>query len=103
MVDNDAQFLSTYVKRSWLFSSSLTKTIFYWYSTLLVNSMLSWNDMQSKFHDQFYKTKSKVAMRDLVKVVHEPGELIKKYVTRLRIERTKCSIVMSKKDNVKLV
>jgi hypothetical protein len=37
-----------------LFSLSLTGTAFAWYATLPPNSILSWGDLEQKFHDHFF-------------------------------------------------
>jgi hypothetical protein len=37
-----------------LFSLSLTGTVFAWYATLPPNSILSWGDLEQKFHDHFF-------------------------------------------------
>lgn len=42
-------------------------------------------------------------MRDLAKIVQEPGELVERCVARFRIVKTKCSTVMIEKDCLRLV
>jgi hypothetical protein len=37
-----------------LFSLSLTGTAFTWYATLPPKSILSWGDLEQKFHDHFF-------------------------------------------------
>lgn len=69
-----------------LFNFSLTKTAFLWYSTLLGNSIMSWNDTESKFHKQFYRIEPKVTIGDLAKVVQELRESVERYMAMFRIE-----------------
>jgi hypothetical protein len=37
-----------------LFSLSLTGTAFAWYTALPPNSINSWNELESKFHEHFF-------------------------------------------------
>jgi hypothetical protein len=40
--------------RAHLFSLSFTGTSFAWYATLPPNSINSWNDLESKFHEHLF-------------------------------------------------
>lgn len=59
--------------------------------------------METKFHDQFYRTEPKITIGDLAKVVQESGKSVERYMARFRTERTKYATVMSKRDCVKFV
>lgn len=59
--------------------------------------------MESKFHKQSYRTKPEIIIGDMAKIIQEPKKLIEKYVARFRTVRTKCTIVMTEMDYVKLV
>jgi hypothetical protein len=50
-----------------LFSLSLTGTAFAWYATLSPNSINSWNNLESKFHEHFFSEGYELGLADLVK------------------------------------
>jgi hypothetical protein len=49
-----------------LFSLSLTGTAFAWYATLPPNSILSWRDLEQKFHEYFFSGDYELDLVDLV-------------------------------------
>jgi hypothetical protein len=49
-----------------LFSLSLTGTTFAWYTTLPPNSILSWRDLEQKFHEYFFSGDYELDLVDLV-------------------------------------
>jgi hypothetical protein len=51
-----------------LFSLSLTRTTFAWYIALPPNSMNSWNDLESKFHEHFFSREYELGLADLASV-----------------------------------
>jgi hypothetical protein len=51
-----------------LFSLSLTSTAFSWFSSLLPNSISSWEQLECKFHDHFYCPKNELKLSDLTSV-----------------------------------
>ena len=48
-----------------LFSLSLTGTAFSWFSSLAPNSILNWNQLESKFRDQFCSEENEAKLLDL--------------------------------------
>jgi hypothetical protein len=54
--------------RVFLFSLSFTGTAFAWYTTLPPNSINSWNNLESKFHDHFFPGEYKLRLSDLASV-----------------------------------
>ena len=48
-----------------LFSLSLTGTAFSWFSSLAPNSILNWNQLESKFRDQFCSGENEAKLLDL--------------------------------------
>jgi len=48
-----------------LFSLSLTGTTFSWFSSLAPNSILNWNQLESKFRDQFCSGENEAKLLDL--------------------------------------
>jgi hypothetical protein len=51
-----------------LFSLSFTRTAFPWYATLPPNSINSWNNLESKFHDHFFPGEYELGLSDLASV-----------------------------------
>lgn len=40
--------------------------------------------MESRFYEQFYKTKLEVNMGDVAKIIQELGELVEKYMAKFK-------------------
>jgi hypothetical protein len=59
-----------------LFSLSLTGTAFTWYATLPPNSILSWGDLEQKFHEHFFSGDYELDLVDLVALRQEKDESI---------------------------
>jgi hypothetical protein len=51
-----------------LFSLSLTGTAFAWYAALPPNSINSWNELESKFHEHFFAGEYELGLADLASV-----------------------------------
>jgi hypothetical protein len=51
-----------------LFSLSLTGTAFAWFSSLVPNSIDSWNQLEQKFHDHFFSGDYQFKLIDLTSV-----------------------------------
>jgi hypothetical protein len=51
-----------------LFSLSLTGTAFAWYAALPPNSINSWNELESKFHEHFFAGEYELGLTDLASV-----------------------------------
>jgi hypothetical protein len=51
-----------------LFSLSLTGTAFAWYAALPPNSINSWNDLESKFHEHFFSGEYELGLANLALV-----------------------------------
>jgi hypothetical protein len=51
-----------------LFSLSLTGTAFAWYAALPPNSINSWNDLESKFHEHLFSGEYELGLADLASV-----------------------------------
>jgi hypothetical protein len=65
-----------------LFSLSLTGTAFAWYTTLPPNSILSWGDLEQKFHDHFFSGDYELDLVDLVALRQEKDESVSDYIRR---------------------
>jgi hypothetical protein len=73
-----------------LFSLSLTGTAFTWYATLPPNSILSWEDLEQKFHEHFFAGDDELDLVDLVALRQEKDESISDYIRRFRDTRNRC-------------
>ena len=59
----EASFNNT--MRVYLFSLSLTRTAFSWFSSLAPNSILNWNQLERKFNDYFFNRENETKLSDL--------------------------------------
>ncbi|PKI70081.1 hypothetical protein CRG98_009544 [Punica granatum] len=75
-------------------------TAFGWYISLSANSVHTWNEIESKFHTQFYRTKSEVSLLDLSRLVQEPGEAAAAYIARFKKARHRCKVALSEVEFV---
>jgi hypothetical protein len=73
-----------------LFSLSLIGTAFAWYATLSPNSILSWGDLEQKFHDHFFSGDYELDLVDLVTLRQEKDESVSDYIRRFRDTRNRC-------------
>jgi hypothetical protein len=73
-----------------LFSLSLTGTAFTWYATLPPNSILSWGDLEQKFHEHFFSGDYELDLVDLVALRQEKDELVNDYIRRFQDTRNRC-------------
>jgi hypothetical protein len=72
------------------FSLSLTRTAFAWYATLPPNSILSWEDLEQKFHDSFFSVDYELDLVDLVALRQGKNESVNEYIRRFRDTRNRC-------------
>jgi hypothetical protein len=73
-----------------LFLLSLTGTTFTWYAMLPPNSILSWGDLEQKFHDHFFFGDYKLDLVDLVGLRQAKDESVNNYIWRFRYTRNRC-------------
>ena len=67
-----------------LFSLSLTGTAFSWFSSLALNSIRSWDELEQKFHDHFYSGDNETKLSDLTSVKQGRDESIHEYFKRFK-------------------
>ena len=67
-----------------LFSLSSTGTTFSWFYSLTPNSIQSWNQLECKFHNHFYKGNNEVKFSDLISVRQGRDEPISDYFRRFK-------------------
>jgi hypothetical protein len=70
-----------------LFSLSLIGTAFAWYATLPPNSINSWNDLESKFHEHFFFGEYELGLADLASARQGREESVNDYIRRFRDTR----------------
>jgi hypothetical protein len=69
---------------------SLTGTAFTWYATLPPNSILSWGDLEQKFHEHFFSGDYELDLVDLVAPRQEKDESVNDYIRRFWDTRNRC-------------
>jgi hypothetical protein len=72
------------------FSLSLTGTAFTWYVMLPPDSIVSWADLEQKFHEHFFSGDYKLDLVDLVALWQGKDELVNEYIRRLQDTRNRC-------------
>nr|XP_025608002.1 uncharacterized protein LOC112701467 [Arachis hypogaea] len=85
-----------------IFSSSLTKNAFTWFSNLRPNSITTWNQLETAFHAQFYRVEMNVAVTNLVALKHEDGETIDDYLIHFKNVRSRCYVTLPENEIVKI-
>jgi hypothetical protein len=65
-----------------VFSLSLTGIAIAWYATLPPDSISSWNDLESKFHEQFFSGKFELGLANLASVRQRREESVNDYIRR---------------------
>jgi hypothetical protein len=73
-----------------LFSLSLTGTAFAWYTVLPPNSINSWNELESRFHEHFFYGEYELGLADLASVRQGREESVNDYIRRFRDTRNRC-------------
>jgi hypothetical protein len=73
-----------------LFSLSLTGSAFAWYSSLPPNSINSWDEMVTKFHEHFFSEEYELELVDLAKIRQGREQSVRDYFKRFRDTRNRC-------------
>jgi hypothetical protein len=82
-----------------LSSLSLAGIAFAWYATLPPNSILSWGELEQKFHDHFFSGDYELDLVDLVALRQGKDESVNEYIRRFRDTRNRCfQIQLAKKQ-----
>ena len=82
-----------------LFSLSLTGTAFAWFSSLAPGSIVSWEQLERKFHDHFYSGNYELKLTDLTSVRQSRDETVTQYVKRFKEIKNRCfSLTISEVD-----
>ena len=72
------------------FSLSLSGPAFTWFSSLLVNSIAKWADLEKKFLTYFYTRTGEKKITDLTTIRQKTNELGTKFLQRFRETRNLC-------------
>jgi hypothetical protein len=73
-----------------LFSSSLSGPVFSWFTSLPVNSIIKWSDLEQQFHNYFFSGINEMKITDLTRLKQRNNETIAGFVQRFREVRNKC-------------
>ena len=85
-----------------LFPNLLTGAAFTWYTTLPRNSIQSWQEMERKFHTQFFKVQLEVCIEELSRVTQRNGEPVDLFISQFKKMRNRCKIHLLKTKYVKM-
>ena len=72
------------------FSISLSGSVFTWFSSLPVNSIANWADLEKKFHTYFYTGTGEKKITDLTTMRQRTNELGIEFLQRFRETRNLC-------------
>jgi len=82
-----------------LFSLSLTRTAFSWFSSLAPNSIRNWAQLEHKFHDHFFSGETKAKLLDLTSIKQGRDESSSNYFKRFKEIKNQCfSLTIFEKD-----
>ncbi|RYR15836.1 hypothetical protein Ahy_B04g072776 isoform D [Arachis hypogaea] len=84
------------------FASSLTKNAFTWFSNLRPNSIVTWAQLESTFHAQFYRGELNVTITDLVALKHSDEESIDDFMIRFKNAQSRCYVSLPESEVVKM-
>jgi len=84
------------------FPSSLTKNAFTWFTTLPLNSIHCWTQLEKAFHGQFYMGQCKISLKELASVRRRTHESIDDYLNRFRLLKARYFIVVPEHELVEM-
>jgi hypothetical protein len=73
-----------------LFSLSLSGTLFAWYAILPPNAILSWGDLEQKFHGNFFSDDYELDLVDLMTLRQGKDESVNDFTWRFWDTRNRC-------------
>ncbi|XP_060668110.1 uncharacterized protein LOC132799683 [Ziziphus jujuba] len=85
-----------------LFANSLTGSAFSWYINLQLNSNHTWQELERKFHEQFYRIEPEISMADLSCLRQMEGESVENFIARFKRTRIRCRLDIPEREFVKL-
>ncbi|CAL8086800.1 unnamed protein product [Prunus armeniaca] len=85
-----------------LFGNSLSRQAFTWYTSLLANSVQTWEQMENVFHDYYFRIQLEVTISDLAALKQSEDELAHDFITRFRKLKMKCQIPMEERHSIQI-
>lgn len=90
---------SSSVLRIRLFPMFLSGTVFTWFTSLPPNSIHTWQELETKFHDYFYTGETELRLSHLTSVKQKANESVTEYIRRFRDTRNRCfGLIIFDKD-----
>jgi hypothetical protein len=82
-----------------MFSLSLSGISFTWFTSLALNSIFTWAQLEQKFHEYFYFSDTKLKLSHLTAIKQKHNEHVVDYISRFRDTRNRCfNLNISDKD-----
>ena len=85
-----------------LFANSLTNLTFTWFTNMPSNFIHTWQEMERKFHEQFYNIKPEVSMAISLDCQRE-GEMAENFLARFKRVKNRYHLNVPQREFVKLV
>jgi hypothetical protein len=73
-----------------MFPLSLSGTTFTWFTSLALNSIFTWTQLEQKFHEYFYSSDTEVRLSHLTAIKQKHNEPTTSYIRRFRDSRNWC-------------
>jgi hypothetical protein len=70
-----------------IFPLSLSDTAFTWFTSLALNSIFTWAQLEQKFHEYFYSRDTELRLSHLTAIKQKHNESIADYIRRFRDTR----------------
>lgn len=67
-----------------LFMNSFTGSAFLWYVNLFPNFIFTWQEMESQFHTQFYRTELEISIVDLTRLIQQFDGSVERYMSQFK-------------------
>jgi hypothetical protein len=85
------------------FSQSLTGPAFRWYTSLGLDLIRTWKQLEEQFHIQYHSKAAEAEIADLAQVRQKRGETVVEYIQCFREDKSRCySTWITEKETVKL-
>ncbi|XP_060675539.1 uncharacterized protein LOC132804980 [Ziziphus jujuba] len=85
-----------------LFANSLTGSAFSWYINLQPNLIHRWQELEQKFHEQFYRIEQEISTADLSRLRQMEGESVENFITWFKRARIRWHLDIPEREFVKL-
>jgi hypothetical protein len=85
------------------FSQSLTGPSFGWYTSLGLDSIRTWKQLEEQFHIQYHSEAAEAGIVDLAQVRQKRGETVIEYIQHFREVKNRCYLTrITEKEAVEL-